>query len=52
MDTAYKTELLEGNAWSINESGFYSPDFMQASAGLGHYFLRLDKRGDIAMLLI
>lgn len=48
----YRDELPEGDAWPIDEPGLYSADYMYGAAGIGHYFLRLWKPGEIAMPLM
>lgn len=49
---AYRVELPEGEAWPIDEPGLYSADYMYGAAGIGHYFLRLWKPGEIPMPLM
>jgi lantibiotic modifying enzyme len=48
----YRVELPEGDAWPIDEPGLYSADYMYGAAGIGHYFLRLWRPGEIAMPLM
>ena len=39
----YRAQLPEGDAWPTDEPGLWSADFMYGAAGLGHYFLRLQR---------
>jgi lantibiotic modifying enzyme len=52
MAMGYRDELPQGDAWPTDEPGLYSADFMYGAAGIGHYFLRLHTRGEIAMPLM
>ena len=38
--------------WPGDEAGNYSPDFMLGSSGLGHFFLRLVRPGEVQMPLM
>ncbi|MCC7263896.1 MAG: hypothetical protein IT369_15395 [Candidatus Latescibacteria bacterium] len=49
---AYRVALPEGEVWPIDEPGLYSADYMYGAAGIGHYFLRLVKPGEIVMPLM
>ena len=49
MAMAYRAVLPEGDAWPTDEPGLYSADFMYGAAGLGHYFLRLQRPRDVNM---
>ena len=52
MAVGYREELPEGDAWPTDEPGLYSADYMYGASGLGHYFLRLWKPGEIRMPLM
>lgn len=52
MALAYRAQLPEGDAWPTDEPGLFSADFMYGASGLGHYFLRLWKPGEIPMPLM
>ena len=52
MAIGYREELPEGDAWPTDEPGLYSADYMYGAAGVGHYFLRLWKPGEISMPLM
>ncbi len=52
MALGYREELPEGDAWPTDEPGLYSADYMYGASGLGHYFLRLWKPGEIRMPLM
>ncbi len=52
MAFGYREELPEGDAWPTDEPGQYSADYMYGASGLGHYFLRLWKPGEIRMPLM
>jgi lantibiotic modifying enzyme len=49
MALGYREVLPEGDAWPTDEPGLYSADFMYGASGVGHYFLRLWKPGEISM---
>ena len=49
MAMAYRAVLPEGDAWPTDEPGLYSADFMYGAAGLGTYFLRLQRPRDVNM---
>lgn len=52
MAFAYREQLPEGDAWPTDAPGLYSADYMYGASGLGHYFLRLWKPGEIRMPLM
>jgi lantibiotic modifying enzyme len=49
MAMVYRAALPEGDAWPTDEPGLYSADYMYGAAGLGHYFLRLQRPQDVYM---
>ena len=49
---AYREEHDGEVRWMGDEPGNYSPDFMLGSAGLGHFFLRLARPGEVQMPLM
>lgn len=49
---AYREEVDSRVRWLGDEPGNYSPDFMLGTAGLGHFFLRLARPGDLDMPLL
>ena len=49
---AYREERDGEVRWMGDEPGNYSPDFMLGSAGLGHFFLRLARLGEVQMPLM
>ena len=52
MALGYRVQLPEGDAWPTDEPGLFSADYMYGASGLGHYFLRLWKPGEIPMPLM
>ena len=52
MAMSYRERLPEGDAWPTDEPGLFSADFMYGASGLGHFFLRLWKTGEIRMPLM
>lgn len=52
MALTYRAQLPEGDAWPTDAPGLYSADFMYGASGLGHYFLRLWKPGEVSMPLM
>jgi len=52
MAMEYREQLPEGDAWPTDEPGLFSADFMYGASGLGHFFLRLWKPGEIRMPLM
>ena len=49
---AYRAVLPEGEAWPTDEPGLYTADFMYGAAGTGHFLLRLETEGKVAMPLM
>ena len=48
---AYRDNLPEGAAWPTDEPGLHSADFMYGAAGIGHFLLRLETRGEVPLAL-
>ena len=49
---AYRAVLPEGDAWPTDAPGLYTADFMYGAAGIGHFLLRLETEGKLAMPLM
>ena len=49
---AYREQHDGEVRWPGDEAGNYSPDFMLGSSGLGHFFLRLVRPGEVQMPLM
>jgi lantibiotic modifying enzyme len=45
----YRETDVEGEMWSADENGLFSPDFMCGATGTGHFFLRLWKPEELRM---
>ncbi|OGG53598.1 MAG: hypothetical protein A3F84_02765 [Candidatus Handelsmanbacteria bacterium RIFCSPLOWO2_12_FULL_64_10] len=52
MALGCREKLPEGDAWPTDAPGLFSADFMYGAAGIGHFFLRLWKPGEIQMPLM
>jgi hypothetical protein len=43
----YKKSIPEGDIWTADKEGYFSPDFYCGAAGTGHFFLRLASEAKI-----